>query len=141
MKSWLLVIIQFVCLGGIVLTGPLLARGLWIIPQAAGAALGLWALWTMQIRRLNILPDVRDDAELVQHGPYRYIRHPMYAGLVLMTGAMLIADFSTLRLLFWLALLANFEVKLRYEETLLRRRFPEYEAYAESTNRLVPGIY
>lgn len=141
MKSWLLVIIQFACLGGIVLTGPLIASGPWIVVQAAGGAVGLWALWTMRPSLRYVLPDVREDAPLLRSGPYAWVRHPMYSSLILLTLAMLVGDFSWLRLVFWVGLVINFDVKLRYEESLLRKHFPEYEEYRQTTARLVPRVY
>lgn len=141
MKSWVLVTIQFVSLAGVALTGPLLAGGWWIVAQAAGGLFGLWALGTMRLQRLNVLPDVREDAQLLDRGPYAWVRHPMYTGLILLTGAMLVADFSWLRAAFWVVLVVNFDLKLRYEESLLRARFPDYAAYSRKTARLIPGIY
>lgn len=141
MKSWLLVLIQFICLGGIALSGPLLARGPWLLLQLAGGGLGLWALWTMRASRMNILPDVRAGAQLLRRGPYAWVRHPMYSSLIVLTAAMLAGDFSWLRLVFWLGLIINFNVKLRYEESLLQERFPEYKEYMQETARLFPGLY
>jgi protein-S-isoprenylcysteine O-methyltransferase Ste14 len=140
-KSWLLVIIQFACLLGMVLTGPIFARGVWLIVQVAGAVIGVWALAIMRLSRLNVLPDVRDDAELVRSGPYRYIRHPMYTSLLMMTGAMVASLFSVIRLVIWAVLLVNLLVKLSHEEKLLAARFAEYEHYRQSTKRLIPGVY
>ncbi|HXF63350.1 MAG TPA: methyltransferase, partial [Caldilineaceae bacterium] len=86
-------------------------------------------------------PDVRADARLVQEGPYRWIRHPMYSGLI-WTGLALVLEHPT-----WprwgalLALAANFVVKLHVEEHLLRQVFPSYAAYQARTKRLVPFIY
>lgn len=140
-KSWTLVIIQFVCLAGIALTGPWVARGIWLLPQITGGALGLWALWAMRQGQMNVLPDVREGARLLRVGPYAWVRHPMYTGLIVLTAAMLISDFSWLRLVFWLGLVINFDVKLRYEETLLLARFPAYAQYKQETARLIPGIY
>jgi len=35
----------------------------------------------------------------------------------------------------------NFDFKLRYEESLLQARFPDYTSYRQQTARLIPGIY
>lgn len=141
-KSYLFVGVQFVCLIGIAVTGPLIAREpLWLALEAAAVALGVWTLWTMRQARFNILPDVMQGAYLVTHGPYRWIRHPMYATLLLGTMALVLNAPSALRAALWLVLLADLLLKLHYEESLLVQRFPEYAAYQQSSKRLLPLIY
>jgi protein-S-isoprenylcysteine O-methyltransferase Ste14 len=52
-----------------------------------------------------------------------------------------IADFSLIRLGFWVTLLIDLVFKMGYEEGLLEERFPGYSQYIESTARIIPGIY
>lgn len=142
MKSIVFVTIQFICLGVIAVTGPLIARPpLWLAVEIAGAALALWTLWTWRLGRFNVLPDVLPGAKLVTSGPYRFIRHPMYAALLL--GALgLVGNAPTpLRIATWVVLLIDFLFKLSYEETLLAMRFPEYDAYRLTSKRLIPWVY
>ena len=142
MKSIVFVTIQFTCLGVIAVTGPLIARPpLWLAVEIAGAALALWTLWTWRLGRFNVLPDVLAGAKLVTSGPYRFIRHPMYAALLL--GALgLVGNAPTpLRIATWVVLLIDFLFKLSYEETLLAMRFPEYDAYRLTSKRLIPWVY
>ena len=104
-------------------------------------SLGGYAILVMKLDNLHVLPHPVEKAEMVLHGPYRFIRHPMYAS-VLLTGLMLIAgDFSAIRLVVWLLLLVDLIVKLEYEEKLLVLQFPEYEAYRKGTSRLIPFLY
>lgn len=142
MKSIVFVAIQFICLAVIALTGPLLASSpLWLAIEAAGAALALWTLWTWRLGRFNVLPDVLPGARMVTSGPYRFIRHPMYAALLLGTLG-LVGDTPTpLRIATWIVLLVDFVLKLNYEEQLLTARFPEYPAYQETSKRLIPRVY
>lgn len=141
-KSLAFVIIQFACLGLIALTGPLLARNpLWLVLEGVGVALGLWAVWTMRQGRFNVTPDVPDDGRLIVSGPYRVIRHPMYAALLLVTLALVFDAPSVLRWGVWLALLVDLVLKLTYEEQLLAARFPDYATYQRATRRLVPLVF
>lgn len=104
-------------------------------------SLGGYSILVMKLDNLHVLPHPVEKAEMVLHGPYRFIRHPMYAS-VLLTGLMLIAgDFSAIRLVVWLLLLVDLIVKLEYEEKLLVLQFPEYEAYRKGTSRLIPFLY
>lgn len=141
-QSYLLVTIQLLCLGGIVLTGPVLAsRTIYCGLELMGIALGVWALVTMTVRNLNILPDIRTGSRLVTHGPYQFIRHPMYSSLLLITLALILDAFSWERFVLWLILVADLWVKLNYEEKLLSRHFEEYKDYQERTTRLIPFLF
>lgn len=89
-------------------------------------------------RSLSIMPEAR---RLVMSGPYRFVRHPLYAAEeVAILGVWL-------QFMSWPAtaiLVGHFIVqlwRLGFEETVLRENFPEYDAYARKTARLVPGIY
>jgi protein-S-isoprenylcysteine O-methyltransferase Ste14 len=141
-KSYALVVIQFACLAGIVLSGPWLAPPpLLLAMEAAAVALGLWALLTVRLDNVQITPDPRQGARLVRHGPYRWIRHPMYAALLLGALALVLAQPTPLRWLLWLVLLADLLIKLHYEEHLLRQHFADYRAYMAQSKRLVPYLY
>lgn len=140
-QSYLLVTIQFLCLGGLVITGPLLASGAIALGlELLGFALGVWAIVTMKLPNLNILPDIRAGSRLVTHGPYRYIRHPMYTALLLVTLALVLDAFSLKRLILWITLAIDLWVKLVYEERLLARHFGNYEDYRQRTKRILPFL-
>jgi protein-S-isoprenylcysteine O-methyltransferase Ste14 len=142
LRSVLFVVVQFVCLGAIALTGPWIATNpVWLALELLGMALGLWTLWTMRSSRFNILPDVLDRAQLVTLGPYRFIRHPMYATLLIVTLALVLDAPSPLRVAIWLVLLVDLLLKLTYEEGLLVQRFPAYTAYQQASKRLIPFVY
>ena len=89
-------------------------------------------------RSFSILPEAR---KLVAAGPYRVIRHPLYlAEFISMLGIMLQYRQP------WAAAIALGTVVLQirrmgFEEAVLRRNFPAYGAYQQSTARLIPGLY
>lgn len=142
MRSYLLVLLQFAAILAILLTGPLWARTPWLLfMELAGLALVLWALLAMRLANLHVLPDVRPNAQLVQRGPYRFIRHPMYSAILLATLALVIDAFTWLRLGFWFVLLINLLIKLHYEERLLAAHYPAYPHYQQYTKRLLPWLY
>ena len=141
-KSYLLVFIQFACLFAILLTGPILARNpLLLAVEVLAVALALWALLTVRLDNLNVTPDVRPDSVLVLHGPYRFIRHPMYASILLGTLALVLDQPTPLRWTIWAVLVIDLIVKLNYEEKLLVAHHPAYATLQQSTKRLVPFIY
>ena len=140
--SYTLVAIQFACLLAIVLTGPLLARNpLLLVVEVAALLLGVWAILTVRIDNVNVLPDPRRETVLVQSGPYRWIRHPMYTALLLGTLALVLDWPSTLRWGLWIVLLIDLIIKLHYEERMLLEHFGEYGTYMAGSKRLIPYVY
>ena len=115
--------------------------------MAAGAALcvagllvTIWARWTLAG---NWSSDVtfKQDHELVRQGPYRFVRHPIYTGLLIM-GLGVAVESTQLRC--WLGVIVvgvGFWIKLSQEERLLLRHFPDqYPRYRKEVKALVPGI-
>lgn len=108
---------------------------------SAGLLLGIWAILTMRTSKLNILPEVRSESTLITSGPYRYIRHPMYSSVLLVGTGVVIQQVSFVRMLLFLLLFFVLLLKIRYEESLLLKKFPEYTDYMKYTKRLLPGIF
>ena len=106
----------------------------------AGIALGYLGIRDLD-RSLSPMPRPRDTAVLIQDGVYRRLRHPIYAGLILLAigWGLLMASFLALALALALAVLLD--LKARREEVWLREKYPGYAEYAAHTKRFVPGIY
>lgn len=81
--------------------------------------------------------------QIIQEGPYRYIRHPGYTGiLLLLAGLPLI--FQSWYGFFWLGLVCGsfMLIRIPHEETMLLDAFGEtYRVYTKRTKRLIPFIY
>jgi protein-S-isoprenylcysteine O-methyltransferase Ste14 len=78
---------------------------------------------------------------LVTTGPYRYVRHPIYAAALFITWAGVFGNLSLLNVAFGLLTFAGALVRIRGEETLVRVRYPEYDEYAKKTRRLIPFVF
>lgn len=92
-------------------------------------------------RSLSPLPAPTATAELVDRGIYRFIRHPIYSGLILSAVGGSIYAVSPLALGLTAVLAVVLDLKARREEEWLRERFTGYAAYAARTNRFIPGVY
>jgi len=80
--------------------------------------------------------------EVVSTGPYRVVRHPMYAGALLMLLFTPIALGSLWGLLAVLPMFAVIGVRLLDEEKFLAKNLPGYAKYCEKTRyRLVPFVW
>jgi protein-S-isoprenylcysteine O-methyltransferase Ste14 len=86
-------------------------------------------------------PRPRPQARLVDHGPYRFVRHPIYAAIVLAGLGWALARASGVALLLDLVLLIFFDLKRRREEAWLVERVAGYAAYMRRTAALIPGVY
>jgi len=141
-KAYILVSIQFLCLTLIFASGRPFAKDYLLLAlEIMGVALEIWAVITMGRHNLNITPLVKQEAQLVTWGPYRFIRHPMYSALLLIVWPLIIDRFSLFLLITGLVLTIVFIVKLFFEESALKKYFVEYEDYMKTTNRLIPYIF
>ena len=115
--------------------------------RVAGAVICVFGLWvTIWARRTlagNWSSDVtfKQGHELIRTGPYRFVRHPIYTGLLVMCLGTAV-EIGQLRC--WLGLIVvfvGFWIKLSQEEQLLMRHFPdEYPLYRKQVKALVPWL-
>ena len=109
-----------------------------------GVALGLWIVF--RVFRANTFTsaiiDVEREQTLVTTGPYAHVRHPMYAGALLMMLATPLALGSWWALLAVLVLGAVIVARLLDEERLLATKLPGYGPYRERVRyRLLPFVW
>ena len=143
--SWLSIVLvaaQFLLIVLIMIAGPLWPthwglRGMMVL----GGAIGVWAFLSMGLRNLRAFPEMPQHGRLIVHGPYRWVRHRMYASVLLITLAWMVEHPLPFQLFLWVGLVVTLSVKLRYEESLLIERFPEYEIYRRQTKRLIPLVW
>jgi protein-S-isoprenylcysteine O-methyltransferase Ste14 len=106
---------------------------------AAGLALAVWARIHLG-RNWGMPMTQRTEPELVTSGPYRFVRHPIYSGLLLgVIGTALITDL--LGLIIAGVLTAYFYYSASVEEKNLIATFPTaYPAYRTATKMLIPFV-
>ena len=107
----------------------------------AGLALALWSRRCLGRNWSDIIA-VNRDQQLIRSGPYRWVRHPIYSGLLAMYGGTSLVRGEWIPLTgFVLAALAYFR-KIRLEEAALSNAFgAEYETYRRSRAAIVPGLF
>ena len=113
----------------------------YLIGLVAAALLGSGIAELRRARALTAVPHPLPDAQLVERGAYRLVRHPIYGGLIL--GALGLAIITP-----WIgtfgavALLAIvLDLKRRREEAWLTERYSGYAAYRGRTKALFPLLY
>jgi len=108
--------------------------------QILAFVLMIWARVTFGGRSFHATASPTEGG-LVTTGPYRYVRHPIYAAVLYFTWAGVCANLSLLNAALGIFTLAGALVRIRSEETLIRVRYPEYDEYAKKTRRLIPFLF
>jgi len=103
------------------------------------ALLMLWARLTFGRRSFHAAANPTEGG-LVTNGPYRFIRHPIYSAILLFVWAGVLSPWSAVNL--GLAVVATVAIAVRIltEESLVRKRYPAYAAYAAHTRRVIPFL-
>lgn len=144
LKSWLYVTTQAVLLLVLILAPsnvntPGIISLLGVIIQIAGLVVLVVSIYQLR-RSLTALPMPTRSGQLQVHGLYRYVRHPMYVGVLTLSIGIAIAGYTLAHLLIFAGLYALFHFKARYEEQLLLAKYPGYRAYMRRTPRFVPRL-
>ncbi len=119
------------------------------IPYVSGVlclALGLWLFHRSHVdlgTNWSITLEVREKHQLVTHGVYRWVRHPMYAALFLYSaGQALVLPNWLAGPSYGVAMIILFAFRLGPEERMMLEEFGrDYEVYRATTKRLVPGVW
>jgi protein-S-isoprenylcysteine O-methyltransferase Ste14 len=105
-----------------------------------GLCVTLWARLTLG-RNWSGSVTFKQDHELIERGPYRYVRHPIYTGLLMMALGTALLNARSSRFVVCGILLVGLWLKLRAEEQLLTRHFPEaYPRYRQRVRALIPFV-
>jgi protein-S-isoprenylcysteine O-methyltransferase Ste14 len=90
---------------------------------------------------LSALPYPKEESRLIETGPYRIVRHPMYSGAIWIAFGWAFIIHNWLAIGTALVILVFFDFKSRREEAWLKEKFPGYTAYQQRVRKLVPLIY
>jgi protein-S-isoprenylcysteine O-methyltransferase Ste14 len=90
---------------------------------------------------LTPYPRPRDASTLITRGIYRYLRHPIYSGLIAATLGWALIWLSPAGVGCAVVAAVFFDRKATHEETWLTERYPGYAAYARRVRRFLPYIY
>ncbi|HWG78804.1 MAG TPA: isoprenylcysteine carboxylmethyltransferase family protein [Stellaceae bacterium] len=114
----------------------------WLLFLSAGMILFGNVLALLVLNRLGKSFSVMAEARrLVTDGPYRIVRHPLYATEGIAIIGIFLPYLSVQAALLFALQVALQLIRMHYEEQVLRRTFPEYADYARHTRRLIPGVW
>ena len=107
----------------------------------AGLIFCIWARFTLG-RNWSGVVTLKGGHELITSGPYALVRHPIYTGLLTMFVATVIVLGHVAGIIAMPFVFVSFWIKLRYEEKLMLKQFPErYAAYQKRVKRIIPFIF
>lgn len=111
-----------------------------VFAQIVAGALMIWARLTFGLRSFHATANATAGG-LETRGPYRWIRHPIYAAILLFVWAGVGAHPSLASIGAGAIASLGTAVRIMSEERLLLARYPEYADYAAHTKRLIPYIF
>jgi len=106
----------------------------------AGLAFAVWARGVLG-RNWSGSVTVKEGHELIRSGPYAYVRHPIYTGLIVALLGTAVTIGIVRAFLGMALIVASFLRKLRIEERFMRETFPgQYERYSAAVPALIPFL-
>jgi protein-S-isoprenylcysteine O-methyltransferase Ste14 len=128
-----------------------LRQPLWTRTAAIGAVAALitigglaFCVWARTVLGSNWSGSItfKQGHELIQRGPYAFVRHPIYSGLLLMGLGSAINSGRPRSFLFLATVLVALAIKAHFEEEVMTRHFPEvYPEYRRRVKALIPGVW
>jgi protein-S-isoprenylcysteine O-methyltransferase Ste14 len=117
----------------------------WTLPlgiglMAIGAAFGIAGAIVLG-RNRTMFPKPNAGSRLIRHGPYRWVRHPLYTSVILLSLAWGMCCGSSAALGAGVVLGLFLRAKASHEERWLLAQFPEYAEYRRQVKCLVPWVY
>lgn len=116
-------------------------RWLGLVLFGFGLATISWARATLG-RMYSLEVTIQKSHQLITTGPYRYIRNPIYSGVIIQALGFSLVFRSWIGLAAMIPLVAFFLLRIKDEEAVLQSEFgSEWEAYCERSWRLIPYLY
>lgn len=111
-----------------------------VLSTVLGLLLTLWARISLGTNWSGTVT-FKENHKLIERGPYAFVRHPIYSGILLMSLGTVIFAGNVVGLIGLILLFVSFWIKLKQEEKLMIKHFKgKYVAYKRRTNALIPHL-
>ena len=107
--------------------------------QALSALLMLWARLAFGRRSFHASA-IPTEGGLMTKGPYRFLRHPIYAAILYFVWAGVASHFSIPGCVLGFVVTIGLTIRMLAEERLVAERYPEFKEYAARTKRVIPFV-
>jgi protein-S-isoprenylcysteine O-methyltransferase len=109
--------------------------------SVSGVAFAIWARRHLGTN-WSLNPSLKEDHQLVTSGPYRFLRHPIYTGMLTGLLGSLLATFSPVWFYLLIVMIVTFIYRVHVEDNMMMQTFPEaYAAYKKKTKALIPFVW
>jgi protein-S-isoprenylcysteine O-methyltransferase Ste14 len=119
---------------------PLWLRGIGGLFLLIGGISGTWGVLALG-RNLTAVPKPIEGGELVTGGPYAFVRHPIYTGIILGTLGWGLLRSNLLGVALAIAAFIFFDMKSRQEEKWLVEAYAGYPEYQRRVRKLIPWVH
>lgn len=138
-KAVLFNTLLLVATGFLLLSGPFITTTLiYLLVEIFAALLIMWAVLARKVNKNN--HHLPPGYFLVTHGPYEIIRHPIYAGYLLIMLTLVEIEFTFLRLVALFLILFMILLKIIREESTLQQEVKNYREYKQKTKAIIPYL-
>jgi len=123
----------------LLISGNLFSINMFLVVQLLAAAVMPWARRSFQPGQFNIHAEPREGS-MISSGPYKFIRHPMYASALVIIWAGILGHFSPGNLIIAVIVTIVVFIRITTEEQFLHAHFPTYMDYSRKTKLIIPYI-
>ncbi len=123
----------------LLVSGNLFSFNLFLLVQVLAVAVMPWARRSFQPGQFNIHAEPKE-GQLISSGPYKYIRHPMYASALVIIWSGILGHFSLLNCIVGVIVTIVISIRMMVEEKYLRESYPEYVDFSRKTKLITPFI-
>ncbi len=110
-----------------------------IASQLSALALSAWTRQNFQKNQFSIHAEPKD-GPLLQTGPFKLIRHPMYASALLLVWSSVLGHGSFIAVILAFMVTGFIVIRIIIEDQFLGKRFPGYREYSLHTKRVIPFV-
>ena len=123
----------------LLVSGNLFSINIFLVVQLLAAAVMPWARRSFQPGQFNIHAEPQEGS-MISSGPYKFIRHPMYASALVIIWSGILGHFSPVNLIIAVIVTIVVSIRITIEEQYLRAHFPTYLDYSRKTKLVIPFI-
>ena len=116
---------------------PSIVKEIFLIISFIGIGIVMLSMIQLNIH-LSPFPSPKKGSKLVEKGLYKYVRHPIYSGILIALFGYGLYTSSSYKLIISFILFVLFYYKSRYEEKRLTHTFSDYKSYQKTTGRFFP---
>lgn len=145
-KDFLFVGVQFVLFIAYIFTPNIINISTYKVVSYVGLFIAIIGFFITLIALLQLntnlspFPTPKSNSSLITNGIYKFIRHPIYTGIILITFGYGLHTDSLYRMIISMLLYILFYFKSSYEEERLKITFSDYDSYKTKSGRFFPKL-